>query len=257
MILDVSTRNKDFDEKIENRWFEWEKECCIFGIYDFEDFEEMVLTSLYRDGEVFLHLIKGSALKLELIDVAAIDNSYSDERKNIKFGIGNEPNSLKPKAYYVRKNEKELLKIPADDIIHIKKSLIPTQRRGISRLGASIFDAHQKGALKKAELDRARVSSSITGFFVRKNEEYDYDEDDDKPIVLPQGAQVGKMELIGGDVEPKFIPAYNPTNTEYFMKSIDREIARNLGISYSTYTGDLSEIKQLYPSRHYFRAKNI
>ena len=50
------------------------------------------------------------------------------------------------------------------------------------------------------------------------------------------------MKLLEADLQPVFLPPYNPTNTEYFMKSTDREIARSLGISYSTYTGDLREV---------------
>lgn len=250
MVLDVSTGNKDLDEKIENSWFVWEnrKNCCPYGLYDFEDLEEMVLISLYRDGEAFLHFVKSKDnLQVELIDADAIDNDFNNEEKNIKFGIKNEPNSIKPLEYYVRKSKQNLISIPASDIIHIKKALIPQQRRGISKLASSIFDTYQKDSLKKAELDRSKISSSITGFFVKKEDnEYDDfgDEDDEnnQKIEVTDEASVGRMKLLEADLQPIFVPPYNPTNTEYFMKSTDREIARSLGISYSTYTGDLRDV---------------
>ncbi|WP_162166223.1 phage portal protein [Campylobacter fetus] len=247
LILDVTSGNATLDKKIEKMFFDWELDCCPYGIYDFEDIEEMAVIAFYRDGEVFARLHKQDGLKIELIDANLIDNNYTNEAKNIKCGIERAKDSLTPLFYYIRKSDRELLKIPASEMIHIKKPLIPQQYRGISKMASSIIDIEDKDRLRTSELDRATLASKITGFFIRKNDDgVDFDENGNEPatneLPIPTKAEVGKMGVIDEDMDVKFVESHAPTNIEYYLKSTDREVARSLGVSYHTYTGDLREV---------------
>lgn len=251
LILDVSSGDPKFDKKIEDMFFKWESECCPYAVYDFEDIEEMAIIAFYRDGEVFLRLHKKDTLQIELIDANLVDNNYTNEAKNIKCGIERAKDSLTPLFYYIRKDNRELLKVPADQIVHIKKPLIPQQFRGISKMASSIIDIEDKDRLRTSELDRATLSSKITGFFIRKNDDgaIDFGDPADEmqnqqkdELNLPTKAEVGKMGVIDEDMDVKFVESHAPTNIEYYLKSTDREVARSLGVSYHTYTGDLREV---------------
>ncbi len=242
--LNVTTENKDDNEKIEKSFKQWKEFCCLHNVYDFEDYEEMLLESFYRDGECFVHFVYDNELKIEILNADRIDNNYNDEKNNISYGIQRKKDSLEPLNYFYRKDDKTLIKIPAEQMLHIRKTLIPEQVRGNSKLATSLNDTHKKSKFKDAELDRTRLNSEITGFYVRKGEDGGIfeDEDEDNIVDLPEKAVVGKMSYIDADIEPKFLESHNPTNLEYYLKSTDREVAKSLGISYSTYTGDLRDV---------------
>ncbi|MGP1579410.1 MAG: phage portal protein [Wolinella sp.] len=249
-IIDIATPNKGLNKQIQDAFFAWEVQCCRYGIYDFEDYEELVLNALYRDGEAFIQIHNGAELKIEMIDSDEIDSELSDESRNIFFGIEYEKDKITPKAYYRKLENGKYSTIPASSIIHIKKPKLARQRRGISALASAIFDTHSKDKLKKSELDRARLASEITGFLTRKNDQNsfsdaDFDENGElKPqeINIPQSLQTGTLEFLDDDITPHFIDPHNPINMEYFLKSTDRDVARSLGISYATYTGDLKDV---------------
>lgn len=251
-ILDVATSKKRLNEKIQKAFFAWEGECDKCGVFDFEDFEELILTALFRDGEAFIHLHDTlNGLRLEFIDCEEIDNDYNDERKNIICGIRLEANGKTPIEYYRKtKDDRQHQIIQAKDIIHIKKNLLASQVRGLSFLASSILDTHSKDKLKKSELDRARLSSEITGLLIAKDSGIepsatpisDDIQAETQTVQIPQSVSVGQFHYIPEDVEAKFVEPHNPVNTELFFKSTDRDVARSLGLSYSTYTGDLKDV---------------
>ncbi|MGP1484886.1 MAG: phage portal protein [Campylobacter sp.] len=271
-ILDVMTQDKRLNQLIQNAFFNWEENCCKYGIYDFEDYEEMVLTALYRDGEVFIRIYRQECLKIELIDAEDIDNNLNDENKLIFHGIEFYEDKITPKNYHIKLDNGKYLVISADEILHIKKPKLFKQKRGITMLASAIFDTHSKDKLKKSELDRARLASELTGFLTRKNEgvtveDMDWDENGEivqKDINIPQTLQTGTFELLDDNITPHFVDPHNPINMEYFLKSTDRDVARSLGISYATYTGDLKDVNYssirhgtIGERRHFTRVQNF
>lgn len=254
-ILDIATKSKDLNTKIQNAFWKWQEDCCIYGVYDFEDYEELTLNALYRDGEAFIRLVRGDTLKMELISAESIDNDYTDESKFIFYGIEKQSKfSLTPVRYFVKRDHNERIGIEAKDIIHIRKPMIAEQTRGNSKLATAIFDIHQKDKFKKAELNRARLASEMTGFYTQKDEggiggiAPEFDEDtgeltnESAKIDLPENVETGTMRYLDAGIEPKFVEPHNPTNIEFFLKSTNQEVARSLGISYATLTGDLREV---------------
>lgn len=225
-ILDVTTPKKGLNQAIQKAFFKWEGVCCKYGVYDFEDYEEMILTALYRDGEAFIRLSKDDSLKIELIDADGISNDLTDENRLIYYGIAYEKNQITPKTYHQQLKDKTYRLIPADEVIHIKKTALMKQKRGVSKLASAIFDAHSKDKLKKAELDRARLSSEITGFLVHKDEnslmgnvEYsETGEIEQKEINIPSVLQTGTFELLEDGITPHFVSPHNPVNMEFFLK---------------------------------------
>lgn len=93
----------------------------------------------------------------------------------------------------------------------------------------------------------------MTGFYVRKDDGSlagavpKFDEDtgeliDDSSIELPESVEVGTMRFLDDGITPHFVDPHNPTNIEFYLKSTNQEVARSLGVSYATLTGDLREV---------------
>lgn len=250
-ILSINTKNKELNKRIEQSWFEYEESCDIWGNFAFEDFEELALVSFIRDGEAFIQLHQSKdGLKLEFIDADLIDNQ-SDNRAELICGIEFEKDSFKPKFYYKLNPENtRVAKVPAKDIIHIKKPILARSVRGNSLFAPVVLDVLQKQTLKRADINRSRLDSELTGYLRDENDSgifsdgdfSDFNEEQNEEVEIKERAEVGKMQLLPNGIKAEFAPQRNPTNTQFLMQSTDTEVARALGVSYASYTGDLTKV---------------
>lgn len=247
IILDLHSQDPQLNAMIESLFYSWREHIPDSHI-DFWDIESLVLLYLKRDGEAFVYVNETSeGLSLKVIDPDNVDESIDNPDKNIYKGIEFDSNHL-PLFYYIEDRDQKIQKIPAKHIIHIFKRASIHQNRGVSPLAPVIYPVFQKDKFKSAELKRARLQSEITGFFMPSEEEvvpsFDNGQDDDEasPKEIKEVAEVGKMTYIDKNLKPYFTESHNATNIEFFIKQTDREIAKALGISYSTLTGDLNEV---------------
>lgn len=246
IILDLHSQDPSLNTKIEALFKSW-RECIPDSHLDFWDIESLVLLYLKRDGEAFVYVNETKeGLSLKVIDPDNVDESVDNPTKNIYKGIEFDNNHL-PLYYYILDRDQKIQKIPAKHILHIFKRVSIHQNRGVSPLAPVIYPVFQKDKFKSAELKRARLQSEITGFFMPSEEEvvpkFDNGQDEDEsPKEIKEVAEVGKMTYIDKNLKPYFTESHNATNIEFFIKQTDREIAKALGISYSTLTGDLNEV---------------
>ena len=247
IILDLHSQDPSLNAKIESLFYSWRERIPDSHI-DFWDIESLVLLYLKRDGEAFVYVNETpQGLSLKVIDPDNVDESIDNPDKNIYKGIEFDSNHL-PLFYYIEDKDQKTQKVPAKHIIHIFKRASIHQNRGVSPLAPVIYPVFQKDKFKSAELKRARLQSEITGFFMPSEDEvvpsFDNGQDDDEasPKEIKEVAEVGKMTYIDKNLKPYFTESHNATNIEFFIKQTDREIAKALGISYSTLTGDLNEV---------------
>ena len=246
IILDLHSQDPSLNTKIEAMFRAW-RECIPQSHLDFWDIESLVLLYLKRDGEAFVYVNETKeGLSLKIIDPDNVDEGIDNPSKNIYKGIEFDSNHL-PLFYYIEDSNQKIQKIPAKHILHIFKRVSIHQNRGVSPLAPVIYPVFQKDKFKSAELKRARLQSEITGFFMPSEEEVvpNFDNGDDEeisPKEIKEVAEVGKMTYIDKNLKPYFTESHNATNIEFFIKQTDREIAKALGISYSTLTGDLNEV---------------
>ncbi|TLD97881.1 phage portal protein [Helicobacter jaachi] len=248
IILDLHSPNAALNKKIETLWTLWREQSQAQNL-DFWNIESLSLLYLVRDGECFLYVSESEAgLKLTLIEPENIDTNINDEVKNIKQGIQFDAKGT-PIFYFIENSDKKVEKVSAEHILHIFKPHAQSQVRGLTHLSAVIYPCYQKDKFKSAELKLARLKSEITAIATREEESFSIDsgkmfgndeEPQDKHII--QEAQVGKINYLDDNVKLQFTEAHNATNMEFFIKQTDREVAKSLGISYSTLTGDLSDV---------------
>lgn len=245
-ILDMHTDNKELNRKIESDF--WDFCNTSYKGFDFWDLESLILLNLERDGEAFVYVYeKDSFLGLSIIDPLNVDFDYTIETKGIYNGI--EILNDEVKAYYIKDEEGKLKRVEAKNILHIFRKENTTQIRGLSKLVSVIESALNSSEFLKAELKRARLQSEITGFFTKPNDETKVSIDtgiepleEEKATEEVQEVQVGKMRFIDEDLKPTFIESHNDTNIAFFIQENNRNIAKGLGVSYATLTGDLSQV---------------
>ncbi|PAF50843.1 phage portal protein [Helicobacter sp. 13S00477-4] len=247
-ILDLDTQNEDFNLKIEGFWKEWEKECDLKGEFDFKDFERFVLMHYLRDGECFVHMSsQADGLKLQVIPPEHIDYNYNDGVK-IKKGIEfNQVNQVI--AYHINIDDMDRskkIRVSAEDMIHLKRTFSTQQIRGISHLTPVIFKVMQSDKYIESVITQANIASKLSLIATPKEETEGYsgnfmgDLEENKPVE-PKTIEIEDGRIIAMNEDYKIEPLninHNP-NIEAFMLDINLKIAKALGISYMTFTGNL------------------
>ncbi|WP_104696402.1 phage portal protein [Helicobacter salomonis] len=247
--LDLYSENAELNSQIEKAFLAWRHNIpgCPLSFWEVES---LVLLHYKRDGEAFVYLNETpQGLSLALIDPQNVDESV-DDGKSIFKGV--EVDALyNPLAYHILTEQGRTERIEAKNIIHIFKRLNGLQTRGVTHLAPIIHPLYQKEKFKAAELKRARLQSEITGFFVAGEEHEIFpgvvegleEEDPQQPKAsVSERVEVGKMTYIEKNLKPYFTESHNATNIEFFIKQTDKEIAKALGVSYGTLTGDLGEV---------------
>lgn len=250
---------------------EWCKDqnCSMSGTIDWVEWQELFITTIAQDGEIFIRKVKGSGagpkkFALTIIDPNLIDPSLNEDLgggRKIRLGI--ELNGWgRPLAYYCRAEEsvidgftskqgRNFERVPASQVIHqfIKEG--PNQTRGIPWMCAAMLRMQMLGGFEEAALVNARVGAAKVGVITTQTGE-DFTGDD---VDLSTGDQImsadpgGVVNLAQGQSIQAWDPAYPNGEFEVFTKSILRSISAGLGVDYAALTGDLSDTN--YSSMRY------
>lgn len=248
-ILDLGSPNEDFNVRVESLWKEWEKNCYLNNDYDFRDIERFVLLHYLRDGECFIHIanIKDEGIKLQIIPPELIDFNLNDGekiRKGIEFDSNNEVI-----AYYVSKNnhnKSEHIKISHQNMIHLKRVFNPTQTRGIPHIAPVLSKLIQSDKYIESVISQAHIASGFSliakakegdGFVPDMGDLGENKSIEPKTIEMQEGRIIAMNENY--DIQALNIN-HNP-NIEAFMSETNFKIAKGLGVSYMTLTGDTSK----------------
>jgi len=243
-------------------WKEWGKYPEITGCHTWRALQGLAIQTVARDGEVFIHRLKGRAYgpyryQLQLIDPTRIPPDYRARLRNgnrIRAGI-EFTDVGKPVAYYVRADAEDYIegqthegaqyqRIPADEIIHLFLPDMINQPRGLSWMGTALKRLHHLSKYEEAAVVNARIGASKMGFFEVNPEYYEgFDDDEEGEDVLPMDAEPGTFErLPAGHTFSEWNPQYPQGEFEGFVKANLHSVAAGLGVSYASLTGDLSKV---------------
>ena len=261
----AKTSNNKPDEiartKIEESWSDWKKKgsCDVTGKYSLTDIENLVVSSLARDGEVLIRTVKGFdnpfGFALQLIEADHLDEHYNDRLPNdneIKMGV--EVNGWgRPIGYWIYPKHPggmmfgqpygEKTRINADEIIHLYIPERISQNRGIPWMHSAMARLRVLGQYEEAELFASRMAAAKGGFYTQAEGTGEYvadDEDDGSPI---QEMEPGIFEKLppGWDFKPND-PQHPTTAYKDFTKSIIRAISSGLDVSYNYLANDLEGV---------------
>lgn len=254
------------NDAIEDTWEDWtEKDTCDpAGKLGFADMERLIIGSLVENGEVLIRKVRQPfgqgriPYALELIESDRLVDQWSVARAEngnvIRMGV--EQNSWgRPVAYWLYPHhpgdyqfsafvESALIRVPADQIIHL---FIPErigQTRGVPWFHATLKRLRNMQGYEEAEIVAARASASIVGI-IETAEGLMPDEGDltGDPKALPTlSMEPGTFQqLAPGEKFTGFNPSRPNSAMDPFMRYMLRGFATGVGVSYASVSSDYSQ----------------
>lgn len=241
---------------IENSWKQWQKQCDFKGRLHWIDMQNLMVASIAGDGEILIRKHRGGpfAFRLELIDPELLDVTYIGEHNGNRIIHGIElDDSGRPVAYHLMQltktsqtylnyyNQKNYLRVPAEEIVHLYITDFVDQKRGLPWISTGLQRLKMLGAYEDAALVAARIGASQMGFFKSPTgEQFDGDSETDDGFEME--AEPGMFRNIGDLEFQQFDPKYPTGEFPNFMKQCLRGISSGLGVDYNTFANDMSDV---------------
>lgn len=256
---------------LQELWDDWTEEADADGCTDFYGLQALICRAVYESGECFVRIRPrrpedGLAVPLQLqaLEPEFVPHDKHEKRSNgnvIRAGI--EFNGIGQRvAYWMYRSHpgdgpepsagyNELVRVPAEQVLHIFEPIRPGQLRGVPVLAPVLARLKSLDDFDDAVLFRQEVANLFAGF-IRKpapeEPEVDpvtgqavvTDADDFTPMV---GLEPGTMqELLPGE-EVEFSDPPDAGNTyPDFMRQQLLAAAAGAGLPFELLTGDLREV---------------
>ena len=241
---------------IETSWKQWQKQSDFKGRLHWIDLQNLMISSIAGDGEILIRKHRGGpfAYRLELIDPELLDVTYVGEHQGNRVIHGIELDDAgRPVAYHLMQvnqtsqtylnyyNQKNYLRVPAEEIVHLFLTEFVDQKRGLPWISTGLQRLKMLGAYEDAALVAARIGASQMGFFKSDaGDQYEGDAEDNKGFEME--AEPGMFRNIGSLEFQQFDPKYPTGEFPNFMKQCLRGISSGLGVDYNTFANDMSDV---------------
>lgn len=253
--------------QIEEAWKDWcDKDTCDpAGKLCFADMERLLFGSLVENGEVLVHKVrqpfgKGSTpYALELIEADRLVDQWSSAMTTsgnvIRMGVEQDKWG-RPVAYWLYPThpgdyqftafvESALIRIPADEIIHLYIPERIGQTRGVPWFHATLKRLRNMQGYEEAEIVAARASASIVGFIQTPEglvpDDGELVDDDDRPEPV-LNMSPGTIQQLGvGESFTGFNPSRPNAALDPFMRFMLRGFCTGVGVSYESVSRDYSQ----------------
>jgi lambda family phage portal protein len=251
-------------ERIQVLWLRWTDEADATGLTDFYGLQALACRSVMEAGECFIRLRPrlpkdglSVPLQLQLLEAEHLPTSETRKLENgnyIRAGI--EFNGIgKRVAYHLYREHPgdalnpmastELVRVPAESVLHLFRPIRPGQLRGQPWLTQVLIKLYELDQYDDAELVRKKTAAMFAGF-VTKNAPEDVlvgEGAADANGAALTGLEPGTLQVLLPGEDVKFSnPADVGASYETFMRVQLRSIAAGMGITYEQLTGDLTGV---------------
>lgn len=251
-------------EQIQSLWLRWTDEADAAGLTDFYGLQSLACRSVMEAGECFLRLrprlpkdALSVPLQLQLLEAEHLPSAETRKLENgnyIRAGI--EFNGIGRRvAYHLYREHPgdtshplastELVRVPAEAVLHLFRPLRPGQLRGQPWLTQVLIKLHELDQYDDAELVRKKTAAMFAGF-ITKNAPQDSligESNPDASGTALTGLEPGTLQvLLPGEDVTFSSPADVGATYETFMRVQLRSIAAGMGITYEQLTGDLTGV---------------
>ncbi len=268
----------DADDTVKNElstlWNEWQEHTDFDGVLDFYGLQDLAVRAWKESGECFARLIvlpyKGNGivpLRIQLIeaDMIPLANGEASNGNEILNGIEFEEGQRV--AYWMLKKhpgdfplastgvlgvaeytEDKMVRVPADEMLHLYKPRRPGQLRGVPRLSGTLQTISQLDDFDEATLERQKIAAALTAF-IRRPEPLEPGIDPitgekiDPEVVQESTIHTGSGYTLLPGEEITF-PDLPELGEEYekFVKHHNQKIASGNALPYELLTGDYSAV---------------
>lgn len=249
-------------------WDAWTDVADADGVLDWYGMQALAWNEWKEAGEVFVRLRSRRAsdglpvpLQLQLIESEQCPRDYGSVASNgnaIRAGIEFDAIGRRV-AYWMYRSHpgdqaldlkgNELVRVPADQILHLYRPTRAGQYRGMPDAAAVLTLGFNIENLRDAVLERQKIGNLFSGWYVRdaatgetsmlQDMQTGVDEDE-TPLA---GLEPGTMQDLPPGVRPEFSEPPGP-GQDYaeFMRTSLMAYAARLGIPYEVLTGDLRNV---------------
>lgn len=243
---------------IEGAWARWSKRGSaeITGKLSFADVQRTVISTVARDGEALVRLIRGADARnperfaVQLLDVARLDTQRNEQpasgRSAVIMGVEVD-DYLRPLAYWLKPrtdaNSSAAVRVPASEIVHVFLPENAEQVRGLPWMHAAMLSMHDLGEFNRAALLTARRGAETLGFIVSPDGSASGIADDTADGEAIKISAPGTYDVLpeGYDIRT---PDYAYPNQVFdpFTKAFLRRIASGLDVAYNSLANDLEGV---------------
>lgn len=254
----------DANDALEAAWYQWGEPitCTADGRSSWWDTTRLALDTWMVDGEAFIRHLPGFAndygYTIQVIDPDLLDESFnvppSRNQNEIRMGVEIDSWGRALAYHFWSRHPTDPLgrglrqRIPAQDVEHLYTQLRPGQTRGLPAATPVLLLSWMLDGFTEAEVVAARIGASGGGGFFWMSAE------DAATIGVPVQTEEELQRPMEFEAEPglsrklppgwqhkDWDPAHPNTRFAEFQKAILRMIARGMGVSYATLSGDFSD----------------
>lgn len=267
IIARPKTTDAELKARLVELWDEWLEVCDADGILDLYGQQNMVARNWIEAGEVFVRLRPRLpvddlpvSLQLQILesDMVPMTDSRAPNGNEIVQGIEFDRLGRRT-AYWMHRNHPgdgkgntgELVRVPAEFILHIYEPSRPGQLRGVSDFAPILAKLRSVGNYDDAVLFRQEIANLFAGFLERPPSGSDraLDPLTGQPVQtdtsgVPMAAmEPGTMqELLPGEKVVFSDPPDSGANYGDFSRAQHQFIAAGTGLPYELLTGDLRDV---------------
>jgi lambda family phage portal protein len=254
------------NELIEDHWDRWASgPVSADGRLPLTELAQLALETTARDGESFARYVQDDGLNpyglsLQLIDADLVDDYMNvlpgGRQPEIRLGVEIDAWGRRT-GYWIREQYGyspgtagatfQQYRLDASEVMHLYRPTRPNQTRGVTWYAAAMLPLQHLQGYTEAELIAARTAAAKMGFILTKDPSAPSGTDDDgsgngaRPVELE--ANPGSIEeLDPGQEFASWDPTHPSTAFPAFVKSVLREIATALGVSYNALANDLEGV---------------
>lgn len=260
-------------ERVKKKWLEWCELVDIEEEHDLSKFIEFMLRSWIVDGDgIAVAYSTKDGLRLKWIDPAILDHDYNRPIKNgenpIVNGVEIDLNGkklryhfqnlrgLQPWEFYsvtARDNAKQ---IRAENVLHLYTKQFPSQVRGITALAPAMGLIAHMNRYMQSEVTAKHFSASKFAMLSQRStgdmvEDFATSQPDSDTTELSiskiryenlSNVESGAIDVLPQNFDLLSWDAKHDQQVDAFMRQLLQIIGKGLGMSYSTFTGDLSQV---------------
>lgn len=253
------------NDAIESLWAEWgcRRYCHTAGKLSFSDIERLIMRSVVESGEIIIRLVSRSfdgspvPLSLEVIEADQLVDDWAAPSSPVtgnQIRMGVEVDEWqRPVAYWlyphhpgdyqfpVSSKTSRLLRVPANEIIHLYVCERPGQTRGVPWFYSTLTRLRNMGGYEEAELIAARAQAAVMGFIESPDDPQAFVDGQNEAGQSLKGLEPGAIEFLApGEKFAGFAPTRPGTGFDPFIRTQLRAVASGIGLSYESLSRDYS-----------------
>ena len=250
-------QSPEIQKQIDGRFDVWSRKADARGYTTFHGVIAQAVASMVETGDGLVMMLNDPehGLVIQSLDPRQLPMDYTLPDRRIWQGIELDRRG-RPVNFHIYRHmpdeagtvttDADLIRVPAEDIIHLFRPLQPGQIRGVSWLAPVLHRLKDLAEYEDAALMKQKLAALLAGVII----------DPDGTTVpgktlsrsgstVQAKLEAGEMPVLPPGKDVRFFDAPDTGEHEAMIRTHLRAVAKGLGITYQQLTGDLSDTTYL------------